>query len=72
MKITDFRKRNNKSNKKSLSTHSEVEICKYDGCSKIAKYEVTFLDHLWDKWYLCEPHGKEIKKAWGSLTNPQH
>lgn len=47
---------------KKSNTFSEALFCDYDGCTKAAKNEVTFLDHLWDKWLVCDAHCGEVKE----------
>jgi hypothetical protein len=42
-------------------------FCGFEGCMKPAKYEVTFLDHYWDKWHLCDNHAKEEKEILNRL-----
>lgn len=42
---------------------SDAHFCQFEGCYKPAKYKVTFLDHLWETWDLCDKHQKEEKEV---------
>ena len=54
IKITKRKTKNSKA-------MSDAVFCSLDNCYKPSKWDVKFLDHLWDITHLCDSHKKEFK-----------